>query len=328
MSEKISHLKEDGTMRADNKKRTEVPLPNGGRVVSYRPYESMQIIFYDIKSPDIPDMWKLGFRKGGDERYLRTLLCRRGSCDFTINGTTKTLPEGQVMMDYGLGDEGTFTFTAESFTGVEIAFQPNPLVKESPMFKMLRFVIEGMMLPEEEIFDSDGYVFRYSKNTGLTLDKLLTAGLEGESILILAHTVEIGHNLGTDLKKKSGEPNDKRKHIADDIYRCLTEDFGTKYTAVEFAEKYGVSDTAVKKYFKSVYGYGFKEYQTKVRMEWAAKQLEKGDLSIGDISEQTGYSKHTKFTVAFRNYYGVTPSEYRRSHFVGNRQKPPRGGTL
>lgn len=314
-------------MHADSKKRTEVSLPNGGRIVSYRPYESMQIIFFDVKSPDFPDMWQLGFRRGGSERYLRTLLCKSGGCDFTVNGVTQPLTAGQVMMDYGVGDDGTFNFTAESFTGVEIAFQPNRLVNESTMFKMLRFVIEGMMLPEEDIFDSDGYVFQYSKTTGQTLDKLLAAGLEGESIMILAHTVEIGHNLGTDLKPKSQTANDKHRHIADDIYRCLTEDFGNRHTAVEFAEKYGVSDTAVKKYFKNVYGYGFKEYQTKVRMEWAAEQLEKGDFSIGDISVRTGYSKHTKFTVAFKKYYGMTPSEYRRSH-IRKQQSSARGGIL
>lgn len=316
MPKKISHLKEDGTMKADNNKRIEVLLPNDGRVISYRPFESMQIIFYDIKSSEIPDLWKLGFRKSGSDRYLRTLLCRHGSCDFTVNGVTKTLPQGQVMMDYSVGDDGTFFFTAESFTGVEIAFQPDLLVEESHMFKMLRFVIEGMMLPEEDIFDSDGYIYAYSKNTSQTLDKLLDSGLKGESIMILAHTVEIGHNLGTDLKSKSKLNNDKQKYIANDIYHCLTEDFSTKYTAVGFGQKYGVSDTAVKKYFKNEYGYGFKEYQTKVRMEWAAEQLAKGEMSIGDISDNVGYSKHTKFTSAFKKYYGVTPREYRRGHFT------------
>lgn len=98
---KVSHLKEDGTMREDRKKRREYALPDGGRIISYQPYKSMQIIFFDIRSPELPDMWQLGFRKGGSVRYLRTLICRHGGCKFTVNGVTNTLSQGHVMMDYG-----------------------------------------------------------------------------------------------------------------------------------------------------------------------------------------------------------------------------------
>ena len=317
VKKKISHLQEDGTLIEDRKKRTEYELPNGGRIISYQPYKSMQIIFFDIRSPWLPDLWKLGFRKGGDTRFLRTLICRQGSCLFTVNGVTNTLPQGQVMMDYGIGDDGTFNFTADEFRGVEIAFQPNELVNESAMFRMLRFVIEGMMLPEEDIFDSDGYLFPYSKNTEQTVDKLFESGMNGENLMVLTHTVEVGNNLGGDLKRLSmsgrKKSDEKQQKIAEDIYTCLTENFEQKNTAAQFAAKYDVSDTAVKNYFRNYYGYGYKEYQTKVRMEWAAERLVETDWSIGYISERAGYAKHTKFTAAFKKYYGVTPSVYRRN---------------
>ena len=319
MVDKISHIEADDTMINVIKKRSEYLLPNdGGRIISYRPYDSLQIIFFDVHSSEIPNLWQLGFRKVVDCRFLRTFICKQGGCDFVINNEKSTLSAGNVMMDYGIGDDGSFTFTTDEFIGVDITFQPDPLVHESAMFRMLRFIIEGMMLPEEDIFDSNGYLFPYSKSTEQTLDKLLAAGLNSESIMILTHTVEIGHNLGTDLKNHSvakiEKENEKHRIIADDIYQCLTEDIGTKYTASMFAEKYGVSDTSVKKYFKNIYGYGFKEYQTKVRMEWAAERLVATDMSVGYISDRVGYSKQTKFTKAFKKYFGVTPSEYRHNN--------------
>ncbi len=276
----------------------------------------MQIVYYDIHTSEIPDLWELGFRKGDEGRYLRTLICKRGSCEFTVNGKKATLPAGQVMMDYSVGDDCNFKFTCEEFVGLEITMQVDTLVQESTMLRMLRLVIESMYLPEEDIFDSDGYLFNYSKTTEQTLDKLLAAGFDdSDGVIVVALVVEIGHNLGTDLKSKmsTDDINDSQKIIADDIYYCLTEDFSTKYTAAYFADKYKVSDTTVKKYFKKVYGYGFKEYQTKVRMEWAAGELTATDKKIGCISEATGYSKQTKFTKAFKKYYGVTPSEYRKT---------------
>ena len=90
--EKSSHLKDDAALKNDLKKRVELILPDDvGRVVSYQPYNSIQIIFFDVKGGEIPDMWKIGFRKGDSGRYLRTLICRRGGCDFTVNGVTSPL---------------------------------------------------------------------------------------------------------------------------------------------------------------------------------------------------------------------------------------------
>ena len=317
MPDKISHLDPDMLERDDEKHR-ELSLPSGGKIACYHPFKSMQLIFFDIHTPQIPDMWRLGFRKGDEGRYLRTLLCKSGECEFTVNGKKSKLTAGQVMMDYSVGDDKQFFFTSNEFLGVEISMQVDTLVEESSIMKMLRLVIESMNLPEDDIFDSDGYLFPYSKDTEQTLNKLYNAGInEADGVMLLALTVAVGHNLGTDLKTRQNSvpASDKQMTVAKDIHNCLTEDFGTKYTAEMFAEKYGVSDTTVKKYFKSVYGYGFKEYQTKIRMEWASKQLKNADLPIGDISSAVGYSKQTKFSKAFKSYYGVTPSEYRRNSF-------------
>ena len=180
------------------------------------------------------------------------------------------------MMDYGVGDDLQFSFTTDDFAGVEITMQVDTLVKESSVFKMLRLVIESMYLPEEEIFDSDGYLFCYSKSTGQTLDKLLSAGLNVvDGLMIVTYTVEIGHNLGTDLKSISSKSkekiNEKHTMIADDIYQCLTEDFGTKYTAAQFAEKYGVSDTTVKKCLRTYTDMASRS--TRQRCAWNGRQL-------------------------------------------------------
>lgn len=331
MSEINGHIKDDGFLKNEKKKRTELILPEGGgHIVSYHPFNSMQIIFFDVHSPKLPDLWKLGFRKGDSGKYLRTLICRHGSCEFTVNGKTGVLPEGQVMMDYSIGDDRRFNFIADHFTGVEITMQVDTLVNESAMLRMLRVVVENMCLPEDDIYNSDGYLFYYSKSTEQTLDKLLAGGLDGgDGVMLIALTIEIGHNLGTDLKAKESaghsDVSEKQKIVAEDIYRCLTDDFGTKYTAAQFAEKYGVSDTTVKKYFKNVYGYGFKEYQTKVRMEWASDKLTTTKMKIGDISDAVGYAKHTKFSKAFKKYYGMTPLVYRRHYKIQQANRADNG---
>ena len=49
MADKISHLNNAGFLKSEHKKRTELSLPNGaGTIVSYHPFESMQILFFDL----------------------------------------------------------------------------------------------------------------------------------------------------------------------------------------------------------------------------------------------------------------------------------------
>ncbi len=75
----------------------EIILPNGsGRITAFHPFKSLQILCYELRSPEIPDLWELGFRRGGNSRYFRTLVCRKGRCEFSVNGTTKPLRFGQA----------------------------------------------------------------------------------------------------------------------------------------------------------------------------------------------------------------------------------------
>ena len=310
-------LNSDNLSYVENEKHYTIEMSDGiGKIVGYQPLKNMQVLYYDIHSDDIPNLWRKHIRKSGKGQYLRTLICKRGRCEFVVNGVHGKLMAGEVMMDFGIDDRRLFKLSSDSFIGVEITMQVDKLVEENTMMKMLKSVIKSMKLPEKDIFDSDGYIFSYSKNTKGTLDKLLESGFGNKAgIVVLAHVIEIGHNLGEDLKNRKACLADNPRIIAEDIYKCLTERFYEKYTASFFAEKYGLSDTMVKKYFKQLYGYGFKEYQNKVRMEWASIKLTTTDMKVKEIAESVGYIRSSKFIKAFKDYYGQTPLVYRQNHY-------------
>ena len=94
--------------KSEKKSRKELMLSGGGRIVYYSPYNSVQIVFYDIHSSEMPDLWARRFRKRAESRYLRALICRRGECTFTLNGKTNKLSAGCVMFDYSMADKGDF----------------------------------------------------------------------------------------------------------------------------------------------------------------------------------------------------------------------------
>ena len=52
------------------------------------------------------------------------------------------------------------------------------------------------------------------------------------------------------------------------------------------------------------------------RMGKAADQLKTTDLPIKDICENVGYPNQLHFSRAFKNTYGISPSEYRKQNHI------------
>ena len=92
----------------------------------------------------------------------------------------------------------------------------------------------------------------------------------------------------------------------------LCEDLSVRYSAKELAQRFGISETSLKSYFRGYFGVGYHEYQNNVRMEKAAELLANTTLKVLEISLKVGFRSQTKFGICFKKYYGVNPLEYRR----------------
>ena len=86
-----------------------------------------------------------------------------------------------------------------------------------------------------------------------------------------------------------------------------------------FTEKYYLSREYLMKLFKQQYGSGIHEYVQKVRMDKAKELLTDSDLKIQEISEMLGYKDKNYFSKAFRNYFSLSPSEYRSQWSAGQK---------
>ena len=65
--------------------------------------------------------------------------------------------------------------------------------------------------------------------------------------------------------------------------------------------------------FKSLTGDTTKDFLTRLRLEKAALKLKHSQNDIGQIAFDCGYQNHETFTRAFKDYFGLTPLEYRNS---------------
>lgn len=85
-------------------------------------------------------------------------------------------------------------------------------------------------------------------------------------------------------------------------------------TVERLADEVGVSDTYLRRLFKSELGESPNDFINKVRIDSAAEYLEMGFYTIERVAELCGFADAKYFSTVFKKYRGMPPSEYMRSH--------------
>ena len=93
----------------------------------------------------------------------------------------------------------------------------------------------------------------------------------------------------------------------------LVKDLSQHIPIRTIASSYGVSETSLKNYFRSVYGVTVSQYLNEARMHLAGKLLTTTTMSISDIARNCGYTNQGRFAKIFRDYYHMKPLDYRRN---------------
>ncbi len=80
----------------------------------------------------------------------------------------------------------------------------------------------------------------------------------------------------------------------------------------ELAQQAFFSKTHYQRLFRAIVGEPVMEYVKNRRLQLACRDVQAGNAGILDIALKYGYDSHEGFTRAFKAYFGVTPSEYRK----------------
>ena len=100
--------------------------------------------------------------------------------------------------------------------------------------------------------------------------------------------------------------------IVDEIDECIKHHDDETLTLRFLSRKLGCSEFHTTRKFKEISGMQFRDYLRLRKLAFAIKEVRDSDKSILDIAFDHGFSSHEAFTRAFKNAYGVTPSEYRK----------------
>lgn len=121
--------------------------------------------------------------------------------------------------------------------------------------------------------------------------------------------------LGGELKESA--PAVKALHpdtaeLIKQIERHIWRNLGGDLTVPALCAQFGMSATALKTHFKTMFGCPLHAYVNICRMQVAAVQLTESDMKIGEIARRAGFKNQSKFSQAFFRFSGCTPATWRR----------------
>lgn len=79
-------------------------------------------------------------------------------------------------------------------------------------------------------------------------------------------------------------------------------------------DKIGMSRAQFYRKIKELTGMTGGEFIRGLRMKEAARLLQKTDVGIAQVGYRVGFSSPTNFSVSFKKYFGISPSEYAQQH--------------
>ena len=241
-------------------------------------------------------------------------FCQKGRCEVALDdGQFAFLSQGYMSVGTQQAQE-EYCYPGSLYEGIELFLdldvlsqQPYPLFQESEVspdeiMKHLhthRRLYLASTPPTVQAALDELWQLRDSEEMGLI--KLLSARLLWE---VKLQPVEASPSIRYFTRSQVT--------IARETREILCADLSQNHTARELAERFRVSETSLKNYFRGVFGENLSTFLRKARMHRAAELLRGTELLVAEIAAQVGYENQSKFAAVFARHFGCPPLEYRR----------------
>lgn len=98
----------------------------------------------------------------------------------------------------------------------------------------------------------------------------------------------------------------------EDVMRYIREHIGEPLNRERLAEVAGFSVPHFHRVFTAHVGESAISYIRRIRLERAGRKLRMGAVDITEVALAAGYDSHSSFSKAFKQQYGLSPSEFRQ----------------
>lgn len=291
----------------------ELSLPsNRSRMKAHRLYPGIELSFLTLQSD------RITLHHDALEHILEISYCRSGRMGWTMdNGNTVYLGPGDYSLHtMDLCADSVMTLPNEYYDGFILCVDLKLLSLQPPEL-LAGTGITGELLMQK--FCSCG---RHASFAGTAQTGPIFSGFYGQpEELQLSYWKLKAQELLLYLGRHELSAN---QHLADyrteqieiiqQIHEQLTRRLDQRFTIESLAKQHLMNPTTLKTVFKAVYGNSIAAHIREHRMEQAAMLLLETQDSISKIAQAVGYENQSKFTSAFKEFFQVLPTEYRRRH--------------
>lgn len=174
------------------------------------------------------------------------------------------------------------------------------------------------LAPRDQIAVSGPLTFHARQKPVDPRTQVLTALLRHGLVQGAAETLEAETLALTLVRRALGDRSPIRtvtygkRKLVDRAKLILSGDLARRWTLAEIAAEVGVSPVYLTQLFQQVEGVPLYRYQLRLRLARALDRLDRAE-DLTELALDLGFSSHSHFTAAFRQAYGRSPADFRRS---------------
>ncbi|EIF6156879.1 response regulator transcription factor [Clostridium perfringens] len=117
-----------------------------------------------------------------------------------------------------------------------------------------------------------------------------------------------------DIAKECDNDILDEKSIANKVIKIIKNEYSSELSLDYIADKVNFTPTYLSYVFKKETGSNIVKYITDFRMNKAKEFLEEGNMKIVQVGKACGYENQSYFNRIFKNYFGVTPNQFKRKN--------------
>ena len=280
-----------------------------GKLETYSLFDGVIIAFIDI---DIDNINNVFFEGELSSRLLQINHCAEGRYSYAM-GDDKVVYFGKGDLCVSIYDmtKSISDFPLGYYEGLEI------FIDVDVADEHIKRIIPDFGLIElyESLEKSKGYrLFRANEKIDHVIGELYSVDERIKESYFKLKCLELllFVSIAGESKMESVSLSKRQVDIVENVRNDLIDDLESRITIDELADRYGISKTTLKNCFKEVYGKPIFKWRKDYKLDWACRLIEEDELSISEISRKIGYSSPSKFSQAFKQHVGCTPSEYKK----------------
>ncbi len=234
---------------------------------------------------------------------------------YVIDGTCEVTLENEI---YALGQDDMLLVNTNF--AHKITVSPESMVAK---FTVSYFALCSRMKEEFLLFQCNSqadYGYKYTNLRKIIQDILMEyAGHEetqsyrqqGLSYILISHLVNDFKLNGHAAEKQEGWAQNQRLAY---ILNYVEMHYDSSVSLSDIADRLYLSASSLSRFFTKMMGESFVKYVRTVRLKKVVEKLIYTDIPVTRVAVESGFSNPSAMNKDFKEYYGLTPTEYRKKY--------------